>query len=208
VATPPPANLAALEHQLDEARFFVDQKTRVHHTVPTRTFTDRLTLSLGGREIQVRHHDRAVTPGDAYLYLPKEKILVTGDLLVNPLPFALSSYPTGWLKTLEQLDALDAATIVPGHGDPLRDESLLHATMDVFRTLLREGKAAKAKGLDPDAAKAEILPGLRDVMVKITGDDPARNDQFKIYVVDWFLHRVYDELNGLLTNEIAPIPRS
>ena len=41
------------------------------------------------------HHDRAVTPGDAFLYLPKEKIVITGDLLVNPISFALSSYPTG-----------------------------------------------------------------------------------------------------------------
>ena len=48
---------------------------------------------------------RAVTPGDAFLYLPDEKVLITGDLLVNPISFALSCYPSGWIRTLERLDA-------------------------------------------------------------------------------------------------------
>ena len=43
-------------------------------------------------------------------------------------------------------------------------------------------------------------------MVQITGDQPAANRAFEIQLVDWFLHRVYDELNGPLTDEIAPIP--
>jgi len=38
--------------------------------------------------------DRAVTPGDTFLYLPRERIVIAGDLLVNPISFALSSYPT------------------------------------------------------------------------------------------------------------------
>ena len=50
------------------------------------------------------------------------------------------------------------------------------------------------------------MPKLHDAMISITGDDPARNNAFKIYLVDWYLHRVYDELNGPLTDAIAPIP--
>ena len=121
---------------------------------------------MGGREIQVLHHDRAVTPGDTFLYLPKEKVLITGDLLVNPISFALSCYPTEWLTTLERIDALDATVIVPGHGEPLHDKTLLRATMDVFRVLLKEGADAKARGLDPDQAKEEIFPTLHDLMVQ------------------------------------------
>ena len=79
--------------------------------------------------------------------------MITGDLLVNPISFALSSIPTGWLQTLEHIDALDATVIVPGHGEPLRDKQLLHATMAVFRELLTHGADAKARGLDPDAAQ-------------------------------------------------------
>ena len=205
-ANPPPPDLGALEQRLAEDRFFLEQKRNVHHTPANTTFNDRLEIQLGARRIQIRHHDRAVTPGDAFVYLPDDKIVLTGDLLVNPISFALSCYPTGWLRTLEQIDALDASIIVPGHGEPLRDETLLHATMDVFRELLRRGKDAKAKGLDPDAAKSAILPQLRDLMVKITRDDPSLNRAFGVQLVDWYLHRVYDELDGPLTDAIAPIP--
>ena len=109
---------------------------------------------------------------------------------------------------LEKVDTLDATTIVTGHGAPLHDKVLLHATMDVFRVLLKEGKAAKEKGLSPDQAKDAIFPSLHDLMVRITGDDPARNQAFKVQLVDWYLHRVYDELDGPLSDAIAPIPQA
>ena len=137
-ATPPPADLAQLKARLAADRFFLEQKKAVHHVYPNMTFADRLTLHMGDREIQVLHYDRAVTPGDAFLYLPKEKVLITGDLLVNPVSFALGCYPTGWLRTLERMDALDASVIVPGHGEPLHDKTLLRANMAVMRELLRE----------------------------------------------------------------------
>jgi cyclase len=218
IETQLPAYLRTLEQQaatnpalkplLDEDRFFLDQKARVRHTFPNVTFSDRLSIELGERHIEVLHYERAVTPGDAFVYLPREKILLAGDLIVNPITFALSGYPSEWLRTLEKIDALEVSTIVTGHGPPLHDKALLHATMDVFRVLLREGKAAKAKGLTPDQAKAAILPGLHDLMVKITGDNPSRNDAFRVQLVDWYLHRVYDELDGPLTDAIAAIPPS
>jgi cyclase len=206
-ASPPPESLPRLRQLVEADRFFLEQKTNVRHTFPTRTFKDRLDIDLGGRQVQVLHQERAVTPGDAFLYLPKEKILITGDLLVNPIAFALSVYPTGWLRTLERLDGLDASVIVPGHGEPLRDETLLHATMTVFRELLRRGKEAKAKGMDVEAARAAIMPSLEGPMKSMTGGDPALAETFGIYLVDWYLHRVYDELDGLLTDDIARIPQ-
>jgi glyoxylase-like metal-dependent hydrolase (beta-lactamase superfamily II) len=188
-------------------RFFLEQKKRTHLVLPDTTYTDRMDLDLGRRAVQVLHYDRAITPGDTFLYLPAEKVVIAGDLLVNPITFGLSSYPTGWLKTLERIDALNADVIVPGHGEPLRDRTLLHATMNVLRELLKTGKDAKARGLDADQAKEEVLPRLRDLMVSMTNDDATLNQQFRLYLVDWTLHRVYDELNGPLSDAIAPIPQ-
>jgi glyoxylase-like metal-dependent hydrolase (beta-lactamase superfamily II) len=195
-----------LQPLLDEDRFFLDQKSRAKLVMPDLTYSSQMNLFVGGREVQVRHDDRAVTPGDTFIYLPKEKVLLTGDLLVNPIAFALSCYPSGWLATLERIDALDATTIVPGHGKPLHDKTLLHAHMEAMRILLDAGKSAKARGLDPDQARDEAMPRLHDVMVTMTGNDPKRNQEFKIYLADWYMHRVYDELNGALTDAIAAIP--
>lgn len=198
----------ALQMQAAEDRFFLEQKRAVRHAFPTITFTDRLTIALGERHIEVLNYGRGVTPGDAFVYLPAERVLLTGDLIVNPITFALACYPSEWVRVLERLDRLDANVIVTGHGPPLHDKTLLHATLDVFRTLLREGRAARARGLSADQAREEILPLLHDPMVRITNDDPRLNADFKQQLVDWFLHRVYDELDGPLTDAIAPIPRS
>ncbi len=184
----------------------MNQKTNVQHTFANVTYLNQMNIYMGEREIQVLHYDRAVTPGDSFLYLPKEKIIVSGDLLVNPISYALSCYPSGWLKTLEKMDALDATIIIPGHGEALHDRELLHATMEMFRVLLQQGREAKEKGLDPDQARKQIMPGLHGLMVKITHDNPQLNQEFESEVVDWYLHRVYDELNGPLSDEIAPIP--
>ena len=204
---PPPANLPRLKQSLEDARFFLDQKKNTKHTFANLTFTSDLTLHMGKREIRVLNYGRAVTPGDAFLYLPNERILVTGDLLINPISFALSSYPTEWLNALERIDALDASIIVPGHGDPLTDKALLHATMGVFRELLRQGKESKDKGMDVDAARDAILPSLASYQATITKGNAALDGPFKIQLVDWYLHRVYEELNGPLTDAIGAIPQ-
>jgi glyoxylase-like metal-dependent hydrolase (beta-lactamase superfamily II)/ketosteroid isomerase-like protein len=206
-SAPPPSDLPALREALGDARFFLEQKNSVTHTLPTTTFKDRLDITLGERQIQILNFGRAVTPGDALMYLPKERILATGDLLVNPITYALSSYPSEWLRALEQVDALPVDVTVTGHGEPLRDKQLLHATIDVFRELLKQGKSAREKGLDVDPAVAAAMPSVQRQMVAITGDVPARNSAFRSQLVDWYMHRVYEELAGPLSDDIAPIPQ-
>ena len=202
----PSTEATALRDRIAGHKWFLDQKRGVHHTFPNLTFTGKLTLHLGDREVQVWHRERAVTPGDAFLYLPKERVLVSGDLLVNPVSFALSVYPSGWVRTLEWMDGLDATAIVPGHGEVLRDETVLHATLNIFRRLIAFGPGAKARGLTAFQASDEVYPTLHALMVPLTRDEPARNAAFRSQLVEWFMHRVYDELNGPLTDDIAPIP--
>jgi glyoxylase-like metal-dependent hydrolase (beta-lactamase superfamily II) len=198
----------ALRALAADDRFFLEQKRHVQLAFPNVTFTDRLGIDLGERHIEVLNYGRGVTPGDAFVYLPKEKVLLVGDLLVNPITFALACYPSEWVRALERIDQLDADVIVTGHGAPLHDKTLLHATLDVFRTLLREGRTAKARGLTADQARDAVLPALHDAMVTITHDDARLNADFKQQLVDWYLHRVYDELDGPLSDAIAAIPRS
>jgi cyclase len=205
-ATPPPEHLAALRDALTDARFFLAQKSGVTHTLPDVTFTTRMDLTLGERQIQLVNFGRGVTPGDAVMVLPKERIAAVGDLIVNPVTFALSGYPTEWVQALERVDALPVDVMVTGHGDPLRDRTLLRATREVFVMLLKEGKAARDRGLDPDQALDAIMPNLERLMRSITGDSPALQAAFRTQLVDWYLHRVYDELAGPLSDAIAPIP--
>lgn len=205
-ASSSPQDAPALRDRIAMGRWFLEEKRRVRHVLPDVTYSDTLTLQLGSREIRLVHVDRAVTPGDTMVWLPQDRVLLTADVLVNPISFALSSYPAGWIRTLEWIDQLDAAVLVPGHGDPMRDEQKLHATLSVFRALRTHGAQAKARGLDAFAAADEAYPTVREQMVVLTGDRPALNQAFRAQLVEWFMHRVYDELAGPMTDAIAPIP--
>lgn len=202
----PPVDLARTRDVLNVARGYLEQKRDVPLVFPDMTFTDSLEIDLGGRTVQVLNRGRAVTPGDAFLWLPEDRVLITGDLLIDPVTYALSVFPTEWLETMEYLDSLGAAVVVPGHGAPLYDEAHLHATMDAMRFLLLEGRVARDRGLGVDAAREEILSRMRDIMVRITGDDPQVNEQFSTLFVDWYLHRVWEEAEGPLSDAISPIP--
>lgn len=195
-----------VQSDLFASKSFLEQKSKARLVLPALTFSSRLDLHLGNRLVQVLNFGRAVTPGDALVFLPAEKVLISGDLVFKPFPYALSVYPTEWLRALEQIDALDAAIIVPGHGEPMRDELHLQATMAVLRELLRQGSDAKKKGMNVETAKDFIFTNMRDLMIKMTGDSPSAHAAFKTQMVDWFLHRVYEEVDGPLTDAIAPIP--
>ena len=145
----PPERIKAAEERLAADRNFLAQKQALRKTYPNVTFSDSLTLILGGREIQVLHA-RAITPGDTYLYLPKEKVLVTGDILLSPYPFAIGgTYPAEWLKTLGKLAALG-----PGGdhsrprrcGDKQRFPSQQHCA---FSGCDPAGKRRQSEGHDP-----------------------------------------------------------
>ncbi len=189
-------------------RWFLAQKRSVRHVKPDVTFTDSLTIHLGARTIRVEHVDRAITPGDAFLVLPDEHVVVTGDLLINPVTFALFCYPDGWIRTLERIDALDAATIVPGHGAPLHDEALLHATRALLereRTLVRE---AHARGAEADSVVATVLADdeVKRLRATITAGDEAADESFPTYLVEWFVRRALAEANAPLDDSIPATP--
>ena len=207
-ASPPAAEVGSLEEHLARDRFFLDQKRGIHPTLATITFTDSLTLYLGDRIIKVLHHDRAITPGDAYLYLPKERIVVTGDLLINPITFGLFCYPTGWIGTLESIAGLDFGVLVPGHGPPLRDRALLDDTTVLLKREYALTREAKTAGKTVDQTIAAILAddGVLRLRAAITGGVAARNPAFSLYLVEWFVRRAYQELAGALDDSIPAVP--
>ena len=93
----------------------------------TLTFDHDFTVDVGNREVQVKFMGRGNTAGDAVVYLPKEKIVVAGDLVVYPIPYIYDGYPTEWIQTLQNLAQLDADSIVPGHGPILHDKAYIYS---------------------------------------------------------------------------------
>jgi glyoxylase-like metal-dependent hydrolase (beta-lactamase superfamily II) len=69
------------------------------------------------------HLGRGNTAGDAVVFLPKERILITGDLVVHPVPYMFGGYPGEFGRTLVKMEQIRFDTIVPGHGEVLRAEA-------------------------------------------------------------------------------------
>lgn len=105
--------------------------------LPTETFTDELLLDDPVRPVRLLFLGRANTEGDAIAWLPNERIVVTGDIVVSPVPFGFFSFPGDWITTLQRIKALNYAILVPGHGEPQTDtvyvDKLITSITD-FRT--------------------------------------------------------------------------
>ena len=93
-----------------------------------------MTLHRGAREIQIRFLGRAHTAGDVVVYLPRERIVITGDMLTTGLSNMSDAFVNEWVTTLDELKKLDFDTVLPGHGDAFTDK----AKIDYFQAYLRD----------------------------------------------------------------------
>ena len=171
------------------SRFLTDfRATQVK--LPTLTFEDALTLHYGGREFRFFRLP-GNTAGDVALYLPAEKVLLTGDLLVYPVPFCADSHPSDWIASLEALSRLEAKIIVPGHGDAQRDSAYLNLVLDSFRSIRQQVRDALHQGLTLKQTVQAI--NLAAIRTQFTHNEPALNAVFDDNFTP-IVSRFYDEL--------------
>jgi cyclase len=120
---------------------------------PSLTFDQRLVFDDGEHRVELIKMGPAHTLGDGVAYLPKEKILVTGDLCVNGNPWGNNvADPNAdydkWLSVLDTLASWDIKTVVPGHGELCTTETLKQqrAYLEDMLQQVRLGiKAGKSK---------------------------------------------------------------
>jgi cyclase len=147
----------------------------------TLTFDHDFTIDLGNREVQIKYLGRGNTSGDAVAYLPREKVVIAGDLLVYPIPYFYDGYPVEWIQTLQNLAALDADTIVPGHGPVMHDKThiylirdLLKSAVDQMNAQLRRTGPALSQTLDSVKGTVDLSP----FRPRFAGDDAELGQAF------------------------------
>lgn len=125
--------------------------------VPATRMIERDTeISLGRRTVQVRFIGEGNTEGDLIVYVPDARVLLTGDMVVYPTPFALSSRLGVWAKTLDALQAMEAAKMIPGHGPPMADTAYLQDVRRLLASMEEQTRALVAAGTPKSEAADKI----------------------------------------------------
>jgi glyoxylase-like metal-dependent hydrolase (beta-lactamase superfamily II) len=151
--------------------------------LPTITVSDRLTINRGERVIEIKHLGAGHTAADLVVHLPKEGILITGDLVVWPVPLVgdPQSHIAEWSTTLDKLVALNPATIVPGHGPVLRDAAYLKTLAAMFDSISKQTRAAVSRGETLEQARKSVR--LDEFKKELAGGSTVRRLLFSNYVV-------------------------
>jgi len=129
--------------------------------VPKISFSDRMTIDLGGEEAVLIRTAPSHTQGSLVVYLPDEKLLFAGDILFTDFhPYLADGDLAGWTKSLDALLAMDVERIVPGHG-PLstkKDLKEMKEYLLLFDTKARELCASSRDAGTVTAEMKKVLP--------------------------------------------------
>jgi cyclase len=158
---------------------------------PTLTFDRALHVHLGNRDVDVRFLGRANTSGDAIVFDAKTRTLVTGDLVVAPIPYAFSSFFPEWIAVLSELRTMNPAVIVPGHGAIQHDFSYINRLSELLSFVSKA--AAEAARHGKTLAEFRAALDLSPFEKQFAGDDPRLQVLFRL---DWTVaatKRAYDE---------------
>jgi len=150
------ARKTTLAKQLADAENILVQLKEIKPTPPNVTYSSKLVLNRGQREIDLLFLGRGHTGGDTVVYLPKEKIVATGDLMESRPAYMGDAFFDEWVTTLEALKKLDFQVDLPGHGVPFTNKSLITAYQSYLQDLMAQGAKLKGQGVSADDAARRI----------------------------------------------------
>lgn len=133
---------------------------------PTQLFDGKLSLDFEGTPIEIENRGPANSPDDSTIWLPEERILFAGDILVkSPLPYVGASWPVHWARVAHDLESVPAALIVPGHGPAMTDHAYTRAIADLLDTALARVEGLVRRGRSLAQVQDEL--DLDDVRARV-----------------------------------------
>jgi cyclase len=159
---------SALERQLAQAQQGWEDLKEIRPTPPNVTYSKKKVVNLGGREVQMLFLGRGHTNGDTVVYLPKEKIVATGDLMESTIAYMGDAQFDEWVATLEALKKIDFDLDLPGHGVPFREKSRITAFQGYLNDLVSQGRALKQQGRTAEQTSKQVdLTRYKDTFPQI-----------------------------------------
>jgi cyclase len=161
---------AMLQQQLAATEAEQKQFAEIKPTPPTMTYRSNVTLVRGRREIRLMFLGRGHTPGDTVVFLPKERIVCTGDLMESRLAYMGDGIFDEWITTLDAVKKLEFDTVLPGHGVPFHEKALITAYQSYLKDLMAQVAKLRAQGMTADQAAQKVdLTSHKADFPQITG---------------------------------------
>lgn len=155
-----PMKKQEIQENLRQAESYLAEIKSMQATLPTLTFDRSLILYRPTRTVQILWLGKAHTDGDVVVYLPKEKVIATGDLLQGWMPYMGDGYPYDWIESLERAMKLDFEYVIGGHGDVMRGKAQFQLWRDYLKDLMAETADAYVRGESMAEAEKSVAAKL------------------------------------------------
>ena len=167
-------------------------------TWPTETFSDRMTVYLGKRRVDLMHLGRAHTAGDIVAYVPDQNVMFTGDIVeYHSACYCGDGHFADWSQTLEAIRRFDLDAIAPGRGDALIGKDMVKAALDNTADFVRSTYQP--------AARVALGGGtLKQAWDAVRAECDPKFGSYAIYehCLPFNVTRAYDEALGIDTPRI------
>ncbi|MFS4436963.1 MBL fold metallo-hydrolase [Paracoccaceae bacterium GXU_MW_L88] len=167
-------------------------------TWPTETFSDRMTVYLGSRRVDLMHLGRAHTAGDIVIHVPDENVMFTGDIVeYHSACYCGDGHFRDWPQTIEAIRAFDLDAIAPGRGDALVGQEMVNKALDNTADFIRST-------FDPARRVAQRGGSLKDAWDAVRAACDPKFGDYAIYehCLPFNVARAYDEAQGIDTPRI------
>ena len=167
-------------------------------TWPTMTFTQKMTVYLGNRRVDLMHLGRAHTAGDIVAWVPDEGVMFTGDIVeYHSACYCGDGHFGDWGGTLDAIRGFAPRAIAPGRGDALIGDEMVDAAIESTRDFV-------ASTYRPAAAVAARGGTLKEAWDAVRAECDPKFADYAIYehCLPFNVARAYDEALGMDTPRI------
>ena len=167
-------------------------------TWPTMTFKGEMTVWMGQREVRLMQLGRGHTKGDTVIWLPRERVLFSGDLVeYGATPYTGDAYLGDWPQTLERVAQLQPVALVPGRGDALTTPELCMDAIEGTKSFLRDMFESVKRGRAAGKSLNEIYASTYDRLKPDYGDWVIFD-----HCLPFDISRAFDEAGGIVDPRI------
>ena len=184
-----------LETVIGQRRNELEELAKVRIVVADQVFDRSMTLRLGGRRIELVDRGRANSPHDVTVYLPDERVLFTGDIVVqSPLPYTGMSWPVPWIDVLKEIEQVPVSFLVPGHGPVMRDHGYTRRVRELLQAATSRTAAMARRGKPVEEIQDSVR--LEDIRRRVPAWADPKHDADWDYIVRAVVERAWRGVRG------------